>query len=112
MVDGTLIFYETKMNSIFDLKIFLDTDDDIRLSRRIYKDVCIRKKSLNSAVDKYLKQCKKGYDKYTLPSKKYADIIIPNYGEGYSTVYKDDAFAGFSNLEGNFAIDLVLNQIS
>ena len=86
-----MIFSNPEVRERLDLKIFLDTDDDIRLSRKVYKDVYLRKKTLRSVIEKYLKQCKTGFEKYTLPFKKYADIIIPNYGEGYSTEFNKKA---------------------
>jgi uridine kinase len=66
---------------LLDLKIYIDTDDDVRLSRRVLK--MSEKGNLTSLQDllyKYEKQIKPAYEKYIEPSKKYADIIIPNYG--------------------------------
>ena len=89
ILEGTLIFTNPGIRNLIDLKIFLDTDEDIRLSRKVYSDVCLRNKNLNDVLDKYLKYIKKGFDKYTLPSKKYADIIIPDFGGGYSSDFVD-----------------------
>ena len=89
ILEGTLIFTNPGIRNLIDLKIFLDTDEDIRLSRKVYRDVCLRNKNLNDVLDKYLKYIKKGFDKYTLPSKKYADIIIPDFGGGYSSDFVD-----------------------
>lgn len=69
---------------MFDLKIFLDTDEDTRLSRRVFKDCCIRKKPIKDVIEKYRKFTKGSFEKYTFPAKKYADIVIPNYGGDYS----------------------------
>ena len=107
ILEGTLIFTNPGIRNLIDLKIFLDTDEDIRLSRKVYRDVCLRNKNLNDVLDKYLKYIKKGFDKYTLPSKKYADIIIPDFGGGYSSDFVDLG-AGFSTLE-SAALDLVTN---
>ena len=66
---------------MLDLKVFIDTDDDVRLSRRVLK--MSKKGTLTNLQDflyKYEKQIKPAYEKYIEPSKKYADIIIPNYG--------------------------------
>lgn len=110
IVDGTFIFSQESVRNLFDLKIFLDTDEDIRLSRRIYKDVCIRGKDIEKVVHRYLKHTKIGFEKYTLPSKKYADIIIPNYGGGYSASFQEEMLAGFGSLD-NAALEVIINQI-
>lgn len=62
----------------------MDTDEDIRLSRRVYKDCCLRKKTLPEVIEKYRKFTKDAFEKYTFPSKKYADMVIPNFGGDYS----------------------------
>ena len=79
---------------MFDLKIFIDTDDDVRLSRRVLK-MSRNKNSLTSLQDllyKYEKQIKPSFEKYIEPTKKFADIILPNYGfimdeNGLSNMY-------------------------
>lgn len=68
-----------------DLKIYIDTDDDIRLSRRVLKLSRDQTKAddftfLNDLLEKYEKYIKPNYEKYIEPTKKYADIIVPNYG--------------------------------
>ena len=68
---------------LLDLKVFIDTDDDVRLSRRVLK--MSKKGTLTNLQDllyKYEKQIKPAYEKWIEPSKKHADIIIPNYGFG------------------------------
>ncbi|EAR84296.2 uridine kinase (macronuclear) [Tetrahymena thermophila SB210] len=110
IVEGTLIFSQEPIRELFNLKLFLDTDEDVRLSRRIYKDVCIRGKDIENVVQRYLKYTKIGFEKYTLPSKKYADIIIPNYGGGYSSSYQEEILAGFGSLD-NAALEVIINQI-
>lgn len=69
IVEGTFIFHEQKIRDFFNLKIYLDTDEDVRLSRRVYKDVYIKKKDLMQTINKYLKNTKRGYELYTLPYK-------------------------------------------
>jgi uridine kinase len=71
---------------LLDLKVFIDTDDDVRLSRRVLKmsTRCTDKKNaltqLQDLLFKYERQIKPAYERYIEPSKKFADIIIPNYG--------------------------------
>jgi uridine kinase len=55
ILEGPLIFFQPEIRNIINLKLYLDTDEDIRLSRRVYKDVCIKKKKLEVVIDKYLK---------------------------------------------------------
>ena len=59
-----MIFNEESIVNMCDLKIFLDTDDDVRLSRRIFFDVHCRKKDLDESIDRYLKYIKPSFDKY------------------------------------------------
>lgn len=82
IVEGMHVFYDKTIRESCDLKLFLDTDEDVRLSRRVFKDVVVRKKNVSEVIDRYLNFIKPGFEKYVLPSKKYADIIIPNYGGG------------------------------
>jgi uridine kinase len=81
ILEGHLIFTNQKLMEMLDLKVFIDTDDDVRLSRRVLK--MSKKGTLTNLQDllyKYEKQIKPAYEKWIEPSKKYADIIIPNYG--------------------------------
>lgn len=55
ILEGTLIFSIPEIRNLINLKLYLDTDEDIRLSRRVYKDVCIKNKKLEVVLDKYLK---------------------------------------------------------
>ena len=84
IIEGILIFNDENIMKKCDLKLFLDTDDDVRLSRRIYYDVSIRKKNLEDVIDRYLKFIKPAFERYVLPYKKIADMIIPDYGGGYA----------------------------
>jgi uridine kinase len=79
ILEGHLIFTNKEVMSLLDLKVYIDTDDDVRLSRRVLK---MTKKGLNLSdlLYKYEKQIKPAYELYIEPSKKYADMIIPNYG--------------------------------
>ena len=115
IVEGRLVFYDESIRSKCNLKIFLDTDEDVRLSRRIYKDVVTRKKKVEDVIDRYLKYVKPDFEKYVLPSKKYADIIIPNYGGGFSNEMPEDGGdhdeIGFSHFD-HAAVGLIIDQVS
>jgi len=80
LLEGILIFTEPKLRELMDLKIYVDTDPDICLIRRINRDVKKRKRSLESVLDQYLATVKPMYHEFIEPSKRYADIIVPEGG--------------------------------
>lgn len=114
IIEGRLIFYHDKLRNKCNLKIFLDTDEDVRLSRRIYKDVVIRKKKVEDVIDRYLKYVKPDFERYVFPSKKYADIIIPNYGGGFNNELPeqetDHDEIGFNQFD-HAAVGLIIDQV-
>ena len=69
---------------MFDIKVFVDTDADVRILRRILRDVQVRARSLDSVITQYLTTVKPMHEQFVEPSKKYADIIIPE--GGYNSV--------------------------
>ncbi len=77
VIDGIMVLAEPKLRELMDIKIFVDTDADIRILRRIRRDVNERGRSLDSVIDQYLSTVKPMHEMYVEPSKKYADIIIP-----------------------------------
>jgi len=77
VVEGILIFENEELLRRFDIKIFVDTDADIRLVRRIRRDVAKRGRSLESVLEQYTQTVKPMHDSFVEPSKKRADIIIP-----------------------------------
>ncbi len=78
IVEGILTLVDERLRNLADLKIFVETDDDIRLIRRLLRDVKERGRSVDSIVTQYLKTVKPMYHKYVKPTIRYADIIIPN----------------------------------
>lgn len=80
LVEGILIFTEPRLRELFDLKIYVDTDPDLCLIRRINRDVKKRERSLDSVISQYLKTVKPMYHEFVEPSKRYADIIVPEGG--------------------------------
>jgi uridine kinase len=84
IVEGTLIFCNKQLMDLMDLKVFIDTDDDVRLSRRVLKASKNYEKGDNSflvpLLDKYERIIKPSFERHVEPTKKHADIIIPNYG--------------------------------
>lgn len=80
IVDGILIFENKELRDMMDIKIFVDTDADIRFIRRLLRDVEDRGRSLNSVVSQYCTTVKPMHEQFVEPSKKYADIIVPEGG--------------------------------
>ncbi|KAH3743876.1 uridine kinase [Pelomyxa schiedti] len=77
LVEGTLVFNCPELIQMLDIKLFVDTDDDIRLARRLRKDVTDRGRPLDKVLERYSRFVKPGFTQYVLPMKKKADIIIP-----------------------------------
>ena len=80
LVEGILIFQDKELCSEMDVKIFVDTDADVRILRRIVRDVRDRGRSLDSVVKQYLSTVKPMHEQFVEPSKRNADIIIPEGG--------------------------------
>lgn len=80
IVDGILIFENKELRDLMDIKVFVDTDADIRLARRILRDVCERGRTMQSVIDQYTNTVKPMHEEFVEPSKKYADVIIPEGG--------------------------------
>ena len=81
IVEGILIFENKPLRELMDIKIFVDTDADIRLCRRIKRDVNKRGRSLESVLEQYQATVKPMHEKYVEPSKKYADVVVPIGGK-------------------------------
>ena len=80
IVEGILIFENKELCSLMDIKVFVDADADVRILRRIVRDVRDRGRSLESVVNQYLSTVKPMHEKYVEPSKRNADIIVPEGG--------------------------------
>lgn len=80
IVDGILIFENKELRDLMDIKVFVDTDADIRLARRILRDVSERGRSMESVIAQYTSTVKPMHEEFVEPSKKYADVIIPEGG--------------------------------
>ena len=80
IVEGILIFENRELRDMFDIKVFIDTDADVRIIRRILRDVRERGRTLESVINQYLTTVKLMHEQFVDPSKKYADIIVPEGG--------------------------------
>ncbi|HIW25367.1 MAG TPA: uridine kinase [Firmicutes bacterium] len=81
MIEGILIFENKELRDLMDIKIFVDTDADERLMRRIIRDMKYRGRTIESIITQYQTTVKPMHEEFVEPSKKYADIIIPRGGE-------------------------------
>jgi len=80
VVEGILIFENQELRDLCDIKVFIDTDADVRILRRILRDVRERGRTLDSVVSQYLTTVKPMHEQFVEPSKKYVDIIVPEGG--------------------------------
>lgn len=81
LVEGILIFEDPALRELMDIRIFVDTDADIRICRRMKRDVNKRGRSLESVIWQYQQTVKPMHEKYVEPSKKYAHIVVPEGGK-------------------------------
>ena len=81
IVEGILIFENKPLRDLMDIRVFVDTDSDVRLCRRIKRDVNKRGRSLESVLQQYQETVKPMHEMYVEPSKKYANIIVPEGGK-------------------------------
>ncbi|MEZ7890374.1 MAG: uridine kinase [Candidatus Wallbacteria bacterium] len=93
VLEGFLIFVDPRIRQMCDIKIFVDTDDDVRIIRRIERDMQERGRSLESIIKQYFSTVRPMHQQFVEPSKRYADLIIP-YG-GHNQI----------------AVDMVVNQL-
>jgi len=84
VVEGILIFAEPEVRELCDVKIFVDTDADIRLIRRMQRDITERQRTVESVINQYQTTVRPMHLEFVEPSKRYADVIIPE--GGYNTV--------------------------
>lgn len=80
IIDGILIFENRELRELMDIKVYVDTDADIRLARRILRDVQERGRTMESVISQYVNTVKPMHEEFVEPSKKYADVIIPEGG--------------------------------
>ena len=83
IVEGILIFVDEALRDLMDIRIFVDTDADVRLCRRIKRDVNKRGRTLESVLNQYQQTVKPMHEKYVEPSKKFAHLVVPEGGKNY-----------------------------
>lgn len=87
LVEGILIFWEPELRELFDIKIFVDTDADVRFIRRLQRDIIERGRNVDSVINQYLNTVRPMHMEFVEPSKRHADVIIPE--GGFNTVAID-----------------------
>lgn len=96
LVEGILIFVEAALRRLFDVKIFVDTDADIRFIRRLQRDIDERGRTTEAVIQQYLETVRPMHLEFVEPSKRYADVIIPE--GGLNTVAMDMVVARLQTL--------------
>lgn len=81
ILEGILVLASEDIRNLMDIKVYVDTDDDIRFIRRLERDIKERGRSLDSVIEQYLDTVKPMYHQFIEPTKRYADIIVPEGGE-------------------------------
>ncbi|MDC4185858.1 uridine kinase [Loigolactobacillus coryniformis] len=81
ILEGVLILDDPQLRDLMDIKVFVDTDDDVRVIRRIERDIKERGRTLESVITQYLTTVKPMYHQFVEPTKRYADLIVPEGGE-------------------------------
>ena len=81
IVEGILLFENAALRNLLDIKIYVDTDADLRILRRIKRDIKERARSLDSVIEQYYNTVRPMHIKFVEPSKRFADVIIPEGGE-------------------------------
>ena len=96
LVEGILIFTEPELRKLFDVKIFVDTDPDLRFIRRLPRDITERGRTIESVIKQYLTTVRPMHLEFVEPSKRYADVIIPE--GGFNTAALDKVVARIESL--------------
>jgi uridine kinase len=81
VVEGILLFADARLRALFDMKIFVEVADDVRFIRRLRRDIVERGRSLDSVINQYLGSVRPMHLEFVEPSKRYADVIIPEGGQ-------------------------------
>jgi uridine kinase len=96
LVEGILIFVDAALRKMFDVKIFVDTDSDLRFIRRLYRDITERGRTTESVIKQYQATVRPMHLEFVEPSKRYADVIIPE--GGFNTAALDMVVARIESL--------------
>lgn len=86
ILEGIMVFFDSRLRDLMDIKVYVDTDDDIRFIRRLERDVVERGRTVESVIGQYLATAKPMYHQFIEPAKRYADLIVPEGGENHVAI--------------------------
>ncbi|UOY94103.1 uridine kinase [Ectobacillus sp. JY-23] len=86
ILEGILVLEDKRLRDLMDIKLFVDTDADIRILRRMQRDIEERGRTMDSVIDQYVNVVRPMHNQFIEPSKKYADIIIPEGGQNHVAI--------------------------
>ena len=86
ILEGILILEDERLRNLMDMKLFVDTDADIRIIRRMLRDIKERGRTMESVIDQYVSVVRPMHNQFIEPTKRYADIIIPEGGQNYVAI--------------------------
>jgi len=81
IVEGIMVLYEAKLRELLNIKLFVDTDKDIRFIRRLKRDIYKRGRAIDNVIDQYMQTVRPMHETFVEPSKRFADVIIPEGGK-------------------------------
>ncbi|QBO35138.1 uridine kinase [Periweissella cryptocerci] len=81
ILEGIMVFADPRLRDLMDIKVYVDTDDDVRFIRRLERDVAERGRTVESVISQYMATAKPMYHQFIEPTKRYADLIVPEGGE-------------------------------
>lgn len=86
IVEGILVLEDDRLRDLMDIKVFVDTDADVRIIRRMMRDINERGRSLDSVIEQYINVVRPMHLQFVEPTKRYADIIIPEGGQNHVAI--------------------------
>ncbi|MFZ3588260.1 uridine kinase [Bacillus sp. DJP31] len=86
ILEGILVLEDERLRNLMDIKLFVDTDADIRIIRRMLRDIKERGRSLDSVVEQYVSVVRPMHNQFIEPTKRYADLIVPEGGQNYVAI--------------------------
>lgn len=86
ILEGILVLEDERLRNLMDIKVFVDTDADLRIIRRLLRDINERGRTIDSVIDQYLSVVRPMHLQFTEPTKRYADLIIPEGGENHVAI--------------------------
>ncbi|WNS74391.1 uridine kinase [Bacillus sp. DTU_2020_1000418_1_SI_GHA_SEK_038] len=86
ILEGILVLEDERLRNLMDIKLFVDTDADVRIIRRLFRDIKERGRSMESVIDQYINVVRPMHNQFVEPTKRYADIIIPEGGQNHVAI--------------------------